>query len=99
MGPAIKKSGLGIDLRIYNQLFYLFLSQGPDFDKRGLVGDLPSYTGFHCDVFQAIKEHYHSISNEPLIPCHLTSLLEECMGKNRVKDVTSQRCLRDLISN
>jgi len=55
------------------------LMKWPNYDQRGVVGDLPNYIGFHCDVFHAIKEHYHSSSDDPLIPCHLTSLLEECM--------------------
>lgn len=43
-----------------------------------VLQDLPNYPGFERDVYRAVKEHYHTTLNEPLILCHLYPLLQEC---------------------
>ena len=62
-----------------------FLSIGPNVKDNvndGVLQDVSNYPGFERDVYRAIKEHYYTTLNEPLIPTHMYTLMDHCSGRN-----------------
>jgi len=62
-----------------------------------VLQDLPNYPGFERDVYRAIKEHYHSLLIESLIPSHMYPLLEQCSEQLHGNIDKSIRLLQHII--